>query len=84
MSENTRICQCITTTLTSTFTLLCNPAVAQDEYQVTANRRNTNEWAFVSTVTATNRLTQPNYRFQYKSQTDRIQAKLGRLSLNQC
>jgi len=84
MPENTQICQCITTVQTSTFTLLCNPEIAQDSYQATATRQNVSQWGFVSTITATNRATNPNYSFQYLSQTDRIQAKMGRIALKKC
>jgi hypothetical protein len=80
MSFNTGICCIPNTVLASTFTLLKTPSVAEDASQLVSQTQNLTEWAYVSTVQGT----KPNYVYQYKSQTERIQAKLGRLSLGGC
>jgi hypothetical protein len=56
------------------------PTVAIDSSQRVSQIQNLNQWFYVSTVQAAT----PNYVYQYKSQTERIQALQGRLSLNQC
>jgi len=59
---------------------ISTPTVAVDSYQVITQARNQTQWFYVSTIQAAT----PNYVYQYKSQTERIQALQGRLSLNQC
>ncbi len=61
-------------------TLLSTPTVAIDSSQRASQIQNLNQWFYVSTVQAAT----PNYVYKYKSQTERIQALQGRLSLNQC
>ena len=80
MSFNTGTCYLQPTVLTSTFTLLNNRVVAENASQLITQAQNQTGWAYVSTIQAE----KPNYVYQYKSQTERIQAKLGKLSLNQC
>jgi hypothetical protein len=74
MSENTRICKSCCST----------PQIAVNSSQLITNTQNLSQWIYVSTVTAQNKVTNPNYIFTYKDQSDRLQAKMGRLSLNQC
>jgi len=78
--NNTCICGVQTNVLTSTFTLLNNPNIAENASQVISLQQCQTEYVYVSTIQGT----LPNYKYQYKSQTERIQAKLGRLSLNNC
>lgn len=80
MPFNTGTCILQPTVLTSTFTLLNLPVVAENASQLVSQTQNQNEWAYVSTIQGT----KPNYVYQYKSQTERIQAKMGRLSLGGC
>jgi len=80
MPFNTGTCCVPNTVLTSTFTLLNNPVVAENASQLVTQAQNQTGWVYVSTIQAA----KPNYVYQYKSQTERIQAKIGRLSLNQC
>jgi len=80
MSFNTGTCFLQPTVLTSTFTLLNNRNIAENASQLVSQTQNQTEWAYVSTVQGTN----PRYVYKYKSQTERIQAKLGRLSLGGC
>jgi len=81
---NTGICCIPNGVPVSTFTLLQTPAVAQTEYQSITNLQNTTQAFYVSTVTAYNKAINPTYAYQYRSQTDRINAKLGRLALGGC
>jgi len=81
---NTGLCCIPNGSAVSTFTLLKTPAVAQNEYQAITTLQNTTQAYSVSTVTAYNKTINPNYAYQYRSQTDRIQAKLGRLALGGC
>ncbi len=70
MAENTRICA-----------LCCStPQVALNPYQLAQRNAAQTEYFYVSTVQAAT----PGYVYQYKSQSERIQALIGRLSLNQC
>jgi len=59
---------------------ISTPTVAVDSYQVITQARNQTQWYYVSTVQAAT----PGFTYQYKSQTERIQALQGRISLNQC
>jgi hypothetical protein len=83
MSENTRNC-CISNVYVSTFTLIGVPAVASNASQLTSQTQQNAQWYYVSTIQAANQVTNPNYQYQYKSQTERLAAKLGRLTLNGC
>lgn len=69
MSENTRICQ----------TCCTPPQVALTEYQYNTNIRNQTEYIYASTITSIQ-----GKPIQYKSQTERIQALQGKISLRQC
>ena len=84
MGDNTRTCCIPNQPEASTFTLLNTPAVALDFSQVVSQTQQQTQWIYVSTVQAEKQVTNPNYSFQYSSQTDRINAKLGRLSLGGC
>ena len=70
MSENTRTClPC------------CNPpVVAVNASEVTSDARNLTQYVYVSTVQSQLQTTNPNYRYQYKSQTERIQTLIGKLA----
>jgi hypothetical protein len=70
MSQNTRTCQCCMST----------PQVAVNSSQVSTRLQGQTQWFYVSTLQAAN----PTYKYQYKSQTERIQALMGRLSQGQC
>lgn len=66
MSENTRICG-----------LCCStPTVAVDASEVLRNNRDLTQQVQVSTIQSV----KPNYKYQYKSQTERIQTLMGRLN----
>ena len=56
------------------------PTVAVDCYEVITQIQNQTQWYYVSTIQAA----KPGFTYQYKSQTERIQALQGRLSLKQC
>jgi len=68
--NNTGLCNCLGST----------PQVALNSYQLTGNIQNKTQWYYVSTIQAAN----PSYVYQYKSQTERIQSLMGRLTKNQC
>jgi len=70
MSQNTRTCQCGIST----------PQIAVNSSQNLNTLQNQAQWFYVSTIEAT----VPNYKYQYKSQTERIQALMGRISQGQC
>jgi hypothetical protein len=70
MSENTRTCQCGIST----------PQIAINSSQVISGLQNRTQWNYVSTLQAT----VPNYVYKYKSQTERIQSLIGRLSQGPC
>jgi hypothetical protein len=59
---------------------ISTPSVVLNTYQVTNNVQNRVNWNHVSTLQAA----KPGYVYQYKSQTERLQALMGRLSQNQC
>lgn len=66
MSENTRTCQ-----------LCCTPPhVAEDASEVYRNNRDLTQYVYVSTI----QTERPNYKYQYKSQTERIQTLMGKLN----
>jgi len=67
---NTGICQCGIST----------PQIALNSYEGAVNQQNLTNWIYVSTVQAA----RPNYVYQYKSQTERLQAFIGRLKLDSC
>jgi hypothetical protein len=52
------------------------PQVAQNASQVLENNRNLSQYAYVSTIQAV----RPNKPYQYKSQTERLQTLMGKLS----
>ena len=67
MSENTRTCS-----------LCCStPQVAVNSSQVTNQLLNLTTYAYVSTIQSTT----PGYVYKYKSQTERIQALMGKISI---
>lgn len=53
---------------------------AVNPYQKTNLTQNRTNWFHVSTLQAV----RPNYVYQYKSGTERLQALMGRLSQGQC
>ena len=59
---------------------ISTPAVAVDSYQLADRVQNRTNWNHVSSIQAA----KPGYVYQYKSQTERIQSLMGRLSLKQC
>jgi hypothetical protein len=59
---------------------MSTPQVAVNSYQLTGRLQNQTQWFYVSSIQAAN----PKYVYQYKSQTERLQALMGRLSQNQC
>lgn len=70
MAWNTAICP-----------VCCNPPqVAVNASEVADNNRNLTQYIYASTITGQRQVTQPNYRYQFKSQTERIQALLGRVN----
>ncbi len=66
MAENTRTClPC------------CNPpVVAVNASEVISDARNLTQYVYVSTIQSQ----VPNYKYQYKSQTERIQTLIGKLA----
>lgn len=52
------------------------PQVAVNASEVLRNNRDLTQYAYVSTIQSQI----PNYKYQYKSQTERIQAMMGRLN----
>lgn len=66
MAENTRTClPC------------CNPpVVAVNASEVISDARNLTQYIYVSTIQSQ----VPNYKYQYKSQTERIQTLIGKLA----
>jgi hypothetical protein len=84
MSENTRTCCIPNGQKVSTFTLLATPTIASNSSQIISQTQQLTQWIYVSTLEATKKVSNPNYSIQYTSQTDRINAKLGRLSLGSC
>ena len=68
MSENTGICAVCCST----------PQVALTEYQYNTRIQNQTQYVYVSTIQGQI----PNYVYKYKSETERILAKMGGQSLN--
>jgi hypothetical protein len=59
----------------------CNPPqVAVNASEVAENNRNLTQYIYASTIQGQRQVVNPNYRYQYKSQTERIQALMGRVS----
>ena len=66
MSWNTAICQ-----------TCCNPpSVATTASEVLQNNRDLTQYIYVSTIQAQ----RPNYTYQFKSQTERLQTMMGKMS----
>ena len=59
---------------------MSTPQIALNSYEGSVNQQNLTNWIFVSTIQAA----RPNYVYQYKSQTERIQALMGRLKQGSC
>jgi len=59
---------------------ISTPSVVLNSYQLADKAQNRTNWNHVSTVQAA----KPGYVYQYKSQTERIQSLMGRLSQKQC
>ena len=70
MAWSTSICQ----------TCCIPPQPPLNASEVAENNRNLTQYIYASTITAQKQVTQPNYQYQYKSQTERIQAMVGRLT----
>ena len=70
MAWNTAICP-----------VCCNPPqVALNASEVADNNRNLTQYIYASTIQSQRQVANPNYRYQYKSQTERLQALMGRVS----
>jgi hypothetical protein len=66
MAENTRTCA-----------LCCStPQVSVDASEVLRNNRDLTQYVYVSTIQSE----RPNYKYQYKSQTERLQTLIGKIS----
>jgi len=66
MAENTGVCP-----------LCCStPQVALDASEVFRNNRDLTQYVYVSTIQSQ----RPGYKYQYKSQTERLQTLLGKLN----
>lgn len=66
MAENTRTCA-----------LCCStPQVAVDASEVLRNNRDLTQYVYVSTIQSQ----VPGYKYQYKSQTERLQTLIGKIS----
>jgi len=63
-----------------TFCTLSTINYAVDSSQLANRTQYNNQWFYVSTLQAA----KPNYTYQYKSGTERLQALMGRLNLKQC
>ena len=59
---------------------ISTPSIAKNSFQLIDKVQNITNWNHVSTIQAA----KPGYVYQYKSQTERLQALMGRLSQNQC
>jgi hypothetical protein len=66
MAWNTAICQ----------TCCTPPEVALNASQVLENNRNLTQYIYTSTIQSQ----RPGYTYQYKSQTERLQTLMGRLT----
>lgn len=58
--------------------------VAVNSSQLSESIQNQMNYVYVSTIEGVNKTTNPNYRYQYKSQTERIQSIIGRIAQNRC
>ena len=58
--------------------------VAVNSSQLSESIQGQVNYVHVSTIEGIKRTTMPNYKYQYKSQTERIQALLGRLYQGPC
>ena len=61
-------------------TQISTPREAVNSSQLNTKTQKREQWYYVSTIQASN----PNYVYKYKSQTERLQSLIGRLSQNQC
>jgi hypothetical protein len=52
------------------------PKVAADASEVFRNNRDLTQYIYVSTIQSV----KPNYKYQYKSQTERLQVLMGKLN----
>jgi hypothetical protein len=66
MAENTRTCPSCCST----------PQVAVDASEVLRNNRDLTQYVYVSTIQSQ----VPGYKYQYKSQTERLQTLIGKIS----
>ncbi len=66
MAENTSTCPSCCST----------PQVAGDASEVLRNNRDLTQYVYVSTIQSA----RPNYTYQYKSQTERLQTLIGKIS----
>ncbi len=71
MTEATRICPSCCST----------PQIAVDSYQVTQRLNDQTQYAFVSTFNAE---APPRKQYKFKSESERLAARMGQLSLGQC
>jgi hypothetical protein len=70
MSENTRTCKdCCTP-----------PEVAADASEVTRQGQDLTTYIYASTITAARQVKNPGYQYQFKSQTERLQALMGKIT----
>ena len=58
--------------------------VAVNNSQLCESIQNQVNFVYVSTIEGVNKTKNPNYKYQYKSQTERIQSMLGRLGQRPC
>ena len=73
MAENTRTCA-----------LCCStPQVALDASEVTRYEQDLTNYVYASTITSVRAAKTPGYQYQFKSQTERIQALIGRITTPQ-
>jgi hypothetical protein len=70
MAWSTAICQ-----------VCCDPPkVAQNASEVTDNNRDLTQYIYVSTIQSARQQVRPNYKYKYKSQTERIHTLIGKLT----
>lgn len=75
-----KVCPLVTNPSISKYPNVSTPTVAIDSSQRISQTQNLTQWVYISTIQSAN----PNHIYQYKSQTERIQALQGRLSIKQC
>ena len=73
MAENTAICAVCCST----------PQAAVDASEVLRYNRDLTQYVYVSTINSQLQSTRPGYRYQYKSQTERIQTLIGKITTPQ-